>query len=120
MIDIGHRWIENVNLVFVHLLRGNGSQPFLLKIFLEEKLLNVMPTVPVNPITPPHPALNSNWSLDFSTTPKSISTVPSSGLGFGLMLIFSWSKKDNWAISRCERISAARLNFSPVKSLIHV
>src|SRR3954471_21207163 len=47
---------------------GNGSHAFLLKIFLIEKLLNVTPNVPVNPIPPPQPALSSSWSEDFSST----------------------------------------------------
>src|SRR5687768_8233373 len=89
---------------------GNGSQACFFQMFFIEKLLNVTPSVPVNPIPPPHPAESSNWSEDFSSTFQLISTVPSSGLGTTPGLMVSWLKYWRFPNSRVERIRSERLN----------
>ena len=61
-----------------------GFQPPFCSILRELKLFKVRPKVPTNPPNPPHPPEASIWSLGFSATLYSISTVPFCGFGLGL------------------------------------
>lgn len=60
-------------------------------ICLREKLLNIKPTVPISRPYP-QPPDNSIWSAEVSSSSYSISTVPSSGCGSTLGVIFSGLK----------------------------